>query len=72
MAALTNWLLSNANALSGYVVLLIGVVAFVWALGTGKLYLGRNIERILTERDARIATCEAALLQCQHPPLEVA
>jgi len=71
VAAITEWVTANANALSGYVILIIGVVIFIVALGTGNLYLGRNVNKAAEAKNAQLAKCEAALLQCEHPPQEV-
>jgi hypothetical protein len=68
---LTEWITANANALSGYVILILGVVAFIWAMATGRLYMGKNVDAVLAGKDAQIASCSAALLQCQRPPQEV-
>ncbi len=68
MQAALDWITHNANALSGYVILIIMVVGLLWALGTGRIFIGRNVDKVLdTERERR-AKCEAELLQCQHPP----
>lgn len=68
MQGALDWITENANALSGYVILLIGVAGLIWAFGTGRIYVAKNAERLVAEKDARIAKCEAALLQCEHPP----
>lgn len=68
MSALAEWILANADAVSGYVVLIIAAVVFIWALGTGKLYLGRNIERVVAEKDRQLAACQADLEAWQRLP----
>jgi uncharacterized membrane protein YqiK len=68
MQELLDWVTRNANALSGYVILLVVVVVFIWAMATSRIYVGKNVERILVDKDAQIAKCGADLMQCQRPP----
>lgn len=61
----SDWILQNANAISGYVILLVVVIVFVWALGSGRLYMGRNIDTILAGKQADLDRCLADLAACR-------
>jgi len=61
MQALGDWILTNGNAISGYVVLLVVVIAFFWAIGTERLYLGKGVKALKAEFDE----CQAKLDACQ-------
>jgi hypothetical protein len=55
MQGLGDWILTNSNAISGYIILIVGVVAFIWAISTGKLVSGKDYDRVNT-----------ALANCLH------
>jgi hypothetical protein len=62
MSAITQWITTNANAVSGYVVLLVVVIAFFWAIGSERLYLGKGVKALKAEFDE----CQAKLDACQQ------
>jgi len=62
-----NWILTNANAISGYLILIIAVVAFIWAVNTNRIYMGENVDRLIAHKNAEIARCEEELQRYQFP-----
>ena len=61
MNALVQWITTNANAISGYVILLVVVIVFFWAIGTERLFMGKGVQALKAEFDE----CQGKLDACQ-------
>jgi hypothetical protein len=60
MDGFLTWLTTNANAVSGYVVLIVVVVVGIWAWATGRIISGKQYE-----------SCHDALARCLHAQKDI-